>query len=78
MMSKPANSTDKPSPSDTPTFRPNDNGGKSKVHHSDRQYHAQQPHTGNIADKHEKEEQPVYPVKNPPREKGMEKGEVQP
>jgi hypothetical protein len=77
-MTKPANSTDKPSPSDTPTHRPHDDGGKSKVHHVDQQYHADQPHGGHIAQKHEREEQPVGPVKNPPREKGMEKGKVQP
>lgn len=77
-MTKPANSTDKPSPSDTPTRRPHDNGGKSNVHPGDRQYRADQPHGGDIAKKHEKEEQPVSPVKNPPKEKGMEKGKVQP
>ena len=77
-MSKPANSTDKPSPADTPTRRPHDNGGKSKVRDSDKEYHADKPHGGNIAKKHEKEEQPVTPIKNPPAEKGMEKGKVQP
>ncbi|WP_426670778.1 hypothetical protein ACPPVU_06005 [Mucilaginibacter sp. McL0603] len=77
-MTKPANSTDKPSPADTPTHRPHDNGGKSKVRHSDKEYHADKPHGGNIAKKHEKEEQPVSPIKNPPAEKGMEKGKVQP
>jgi hypothetical protein len=77
-MTKPANSTDKPSPSDTPTHRPNDNGGKSKIKSVDKQYHADKPHGGNIAKKHEKEEQPVEPIKDPPAEKGMEKGQVQP
>jgi len=77
-MTKPANSTDKPSPTDTPTHRPNDNGGKSKVHNSDKQYSADEPHGGDIAKKHEKEEQPVSPGTNPPAEKGMEKGKVQP
>jgi hypothetical protein len=77
-MTKPANSTDKPSPADTPTHRPYDNGGKSKVRESDKEYHADKPHGGNIAKKHEKEEQPVSPIKNPPAEKGMEKGKVQP
>ncbi len=76
-MTKPANSTDKPSPSDTPTHRPHDNGGKSKVRDSDKIYHANKPHGGNIAKKHEKEEQPISPIKNPPAEKGMEKGKVQ-
>jgi hypothetical protein len=60
-MTKPANSTDKPSPSDTPTHRPHDNGGKSKLRHADKQYHADTPHGGDIAKKHEKEEQPVHP-----------------
>lgn len=60
-MTKPANSTDKATPSDTPTDRPNDNGGKSKVRAADKQYDAQNPHGGDIAKKHEKEEQPVNP-----------------
>ena len=77
-MTKPANSSNKPSPSDTPTKQSQDNGGKSKVRPEDKQYHADKPHGGNIAKKHEKEEQPVDPIKNPPKEKGMEKGQVQP
>ncbi|MDN3550275.1 hypothetical protein [Mucilaginibacter aquaedulcis] len=77
-MTKPANSSNKPSPSDTPTKSPHDNGGKSKVRQEDKQYHADKPHGGNIAKKHEKEEQPVDPIKNPPKEKGMKKGKVQP
>jgi hypothetical protein len=77
-MTKPANSTDKASPSDTPTDRPNDNGGKSKVRREDKQYDGDQPHGGDIANKHEKEEQPVSPNKTPPAEKGMDKGQVQP
>ncbi|HEY4196139.1 MAG TPA: hypothetical protein VGM63_11425 [Mucilaginibacter sp.] len=60
-MTKPANSKDKPSPSDTPTNRPNDNGGKSKVRKADKEYDAKKPHGGDIANKHEKEEQPVNP-----------------
>jgi len=60
-MTKPANSKDKPSPADTPTKRPQDNGGKSKVHKKDRTYTADKPHAGEIAKKHEKEEQPVHP-----------------
>jgi hypothetical protein len=60
-MTKPANSSDKPSPADTPTHRPHDNGGKSKVRRSDKEYHANDPHGGDIAKKHEKEEQPVHP-----------------
>jgi hypothetical protein len=62
-MTKPANSTDKASPADTPTDRPNDNGGKSKVRAADKQYDAKNPHGGDIANKHEKEEQPVGPGK---------------
>lgn len=77
-MTKPANSKDKASPSDTPTHRPNDNGNKTVVHREDRQYNADEPHGGNIAKKRENEEQPVNPVKTPPAEKGMEKGQVQP
>jgi len=65
-MTKPANSPDKPSPADTPTQRPNDNGGKSKVRKSDREYSADEPHRGEIAKKHENEEQPVQPVKRAP------------
>ena len=60
-MTKPANSTNKPSPADTPTHRPHDNGGKSKVRQVDKEYHADKPHGGDIAKKHEKEEQPVHP-----------------
>lgn len=59
-MTKPANSKDKPSPADTPTKRPHDNGGKSKVHKADRIYHADEPHEGEIAKKHEQEEHPVH------------------
>jgi len=77
-MTKPANATDKQSPSDTPTDRPEDNGHKSKIKPEDKQYHADEPHGGNIAKEHENEEQPVEPVKNPPNEKGMDKGKVQP
>jgi hypothetical protein len=59
-MTKPANSKDKPSPADTPTHRPHDDGGKSKVRKSDREYHLDQPHGGDIAKRHENEEQPVH------------------
>jgi hypothetical protein len=59
-MTKPANSTDKPSPSDTPTHRPHDDGGKSKVSKEDRNYNADKPHGGEIAIKHERDEQPVH------------------
>jgi hypothetical protein len=67
-MTKPVSSPNKPSPTDTSTPRANDNGGKSKVRKEDKQYHADNPHGGDIAKKHEKEEQPVYPIKNPPKE----------
>lgn len=66
-MTKPANEKDKPSPSDTPTHRPNDNGHKSKVRKEDKQYHADNPHGGDIVKKHEKEEQPVHSVKSVPK-----------
>jgi len=62
-MTKPANSKDKPSPTDTATHKSADNGGKSKVHSADKQYDADKPHGGDIAKKHEKEEQPVGPGK---------------
>jgi hypothetical protein len=62
-MTKPANSKNKPSPTDTPTDRPADNGGKSKVRNTDKQYDADKPHGGDIAKKHEQEEQPVGPGK---------------
>lgn len=77
-MTKPANNPDKPSPSDTPTDRPNDNGGESKVRKQDRLYDADEPHGGNIAKVHENDEQPVNPIKTPPAEKGMDEGKVQP
>jgi hypothetical protein len=66
-MTKPANSKDKPSPADTPTKRPLDNGGKSKVKRADRAYHSKEPHGGDIAQKHEREEQPVHSVKDAPK-----------
>ncbi len=62
-MTKPANSKDRPSPTDTSTEKPDDKGGKSKVHATDKQYDADKPHGGDIANKHEKEEQPVGPGK---------------
>ncbi|MEO6148990.1 MAG: hypothetical protein ABIN95_02950 [Mucilaginibacter sp.] len=77
-MTKPANSSDKPSPSDTPTQRPADNGGESKVRKEDRQYHADEPENENIAGRHENEEQPVQTIKDAPKEEGMDKGKVQP
>jgi hypothetical protein len=65
-MTKPANSTDKPSPADTPTTRPDDNGGKAKVRKTDKEYDADKPHSGDISKRHETEEQPVQPVTQPP------------
>lgn len=62
-MTKPANATDKASPTDTPTHGVADKGGKSKVHAADKKYNAKNPHGGDIANKHEKEEQPVGPGK---------------
>ena len=62
-MTKPANSKDKPSPTDTPTHKPTDNGGESKVRKADKEYTADEPHGGDIAKKHENEEQPVGPGK---------------
>jgi hypothetical protein len=58
---KPANNPDKPSPADTPSHRPNDEGHKSVVKKQDKQYQAKEPHKGDIAKKHEHEEQPVHP-----------------
>jgi len=69
-MTKPANSPDKPSPTDTPTNRPNDDGHKSVVKKSDKEYRSDEPHGGDIAKKHEKEEQPVSPGSKPPTGKG--------
>ena len=77
-MTKPANSTDKASPSDTPTDRPADNGNETVVHNKDKQYNADEPHGGDVAKKRENEEQPVSPNKNPPKEEGVDKGQVQP
>jgi hypothetical protein len=77
-MTKPANSSDKPSPSDTPTERPADNGGKSVKHTSDKDYTGDEPHGGNVAKKHEQDEQPVNPVKSAPAGKGEQHGKVQP
>jgi hypothetical protein len=58
-MTKLANSN-KLSRTDTPTKKPVDKGRKSKVRKSDEKYHADKPHDGYIAKKHEKEEQPVH------------------
>ena len=62
-MKKDANNQDKPSPSDTPTDRPADNGKKSKIEKEDKEYNADEPKNKDIAKKHENEEQPVNPIK---------------
>ncbi|MBW4888869.1 hypothetical protein KXQ82_04055 [Mucilaginibacter sp. HMF5004] len=62
-MKKDANSKDKPSPADTPSKHPHDEGHKSVVKKQDKIYHADEPHIGDIAQKHENEEQPVHSVK---------------
>lgn len=63
-MTKPINAIDKPSP----TKKAVDNGGKAKVKKVDRDYNADQPHGGDIAKKHEREEQPVHSVKEAPKQ----------
>ena len=65
-MTKPANSKDKPSPADTPTERPDDNGGKAKIRKTDKAYQADQPEQEDIAARYENEEQPVKPVTDAP------------
>jgi len=67
-MTEPANSPDKPSPSDTPTHRPDDNGHKSIVKKEDKIYHADEPEQENIAKRYENEEQPVKPVTDVPKD----------
>ncbi|HEK21576.1 hypothetical protein [Mucilaginibacter sp. 44-25] len=67
-MTTPANNHHKPSPSDTPTKRPNDEGHESIVRKEDEQYNADEPQQENVADYTENREQPVQPVKNPPAE----------
>jgi hypothetical protein len=67
-MTKPANDHDKPSPSDTPTERPADNGHKSVTKHEDNEYHADEPQQEDVAGYYENREQPVTPIKDPPKE----------
>lgn len=67
-MTTPANNHNKPSPSDTPTERPADNGHKSVVEKEDKEYHADEPGQDNVAKKYENEEQPVTPVKDAPKD----------
>lgn len=68
-MTTPANDHDKPSPSDTPTDRPADNGHESVVKKEDKQYHADEPQQENVAAYYENREQPVTPNKEAPKEK---------
>lgn len=78
-MTKPANDPHKPSPSDTPTDRPDDNGGKAVKKESDKQYHADSVDYGNVDKQHREDEEPVNPIKTPPTEdEGMKRGKVQP
>ena len=78
-MTKPANSRDKASPSDTPTDRPNDNGHKSVVKKEDKVYKEDNANFGNVNRQNREGEQPVQSVKIPPTEqKGQEEGKVQP
>jgi hypothetical protein len=60
---KTANNSNKPSPADTPSKRPNDNGHKSIVKKQDKQYKGTEPHGGDVAQKHENEEQPLHSIK---------------
>jgi len=78
-MTKPANDPHKPSPSDTPTERPNDNGHKSVVKKEDKQYHEDNADFGNVDKQRRNDEEPVNPIKTPPTEdEGMKSGKVQP
>jgi len=67
-MTTPANSHNKPSPSDTPTERPDDNGGEAVKRKEDEDYNKEDADFGNIAQQHEQEEEPVNPIKTPPDE----------
>lgn len=64
---KNANAHNKPSPADTTTKKPVDKGHKSVVKKQDKVYHAREPHGGDIAKKHENEEQPVHSVDKAPK-----------
>ena len=68
-MTTPANSKDKPSPSDTPTHRPEDNGGKAVLRPEDKTYSGDKPPQENVDKKREKDEQPVHSVKKAPTKK---------
>lgn len=78
-MTTPANNPDKPSPSDTPTERPDDNGHKSIVKKEDEEYHKDTVDFGNVDKQHREDEEPVNPITTPPTEdEGMKSGKVQP
>ena len=61
-MTKPVNAIDKPSA----IKKTVDEGGKSKIRKVDKEYKADEPHKGDIAKKHENEEQPVHSVTKAP------------
>jgi len=67
-MTDPANDPDKASPSDTPTERPDDNGGKSVVKSTDKKYKEEDADFGDVAKDREEREEPVNTVKIPPDE----------
>lgn len=67
-MTTPANDHNKPSPSDTPTDRPNDEGHESIVKDRDKRYHADEPQQEDVAGYYENREQPVTPLKDAPKE----------
>jgi len=67
-MTEPANSSNKPSPSDTPTERPNDNGGEVVKRKEDKDYNEDDADFGDVAKSHEQSEEPVNPIKTPPDE----------
>ncbi|QQL48324.1 hypothetical protein [Mucilaginibacter ginkgonis] len=78
-MTKPANNSNKPSPSDTPTDRPNDKGHKSVLKERDKKYDGDDANFGNVNKQYREDGEPVHPIKNPPTEqKGQEEGKVQP
>lgn len=56
-----------PSPADTPSSKPVDQGGKSKIKPEDKKYRKTNNDFGNIAGKKENEEQPVNPIKKEPK-----------
>jgi hypothetical protein len=67
-MTNPANSHQKPSPSDTPSDRPDDNGGKVIKRPEDEEYHHDDADFGDVAKQYEEREEPVNPITTPPDE----------